>query len=799
MQTATATFSDSSNTSTALDGLPDPPQSPEQPSSIRFKTVQDAYNAYKELRQGDQLSALNRARYQMQLDGEPPFSPAELRKYGLATIANVNFGFMEDALTAASAPYEDLVDGAEVLARLPTRFGRDALERQEMQKIMEEEWTAMILADDGFDYQLAELVRQFNLHGTAVPFFENQYELTWRTTETGNFLLPRDVRASTRALDQACCVREYMPHELWQHIEDAKMATEAGWNVPETQQAIKDATPNIQWDDDWDKWQEQWKDNDLGTSYAGRPSVIRVVHHWVRSRDGRVAHLMYRADGRAKDFMFKSPGRFASLGEAFTIFTDGVGTNGKFHGIRGIGYKIYAIVKELNELWSGFLDAIRLSGKLMIQPKSEGAAKNLALVEFGHYVVLPPNAAFQDRQIPNFAQNIIPGLNLLSQLMQGKSGQWTTQGAFNDTKEQTAREIMARVDQLAKLSTTKVKIFYNAWERLLREQVRRTKRKDWVEGDADYDRVRDFYDRCAERGVPKEAIWAIELRHVKAVRAMGGGSPEARTAVYDRLMGMFEQYDAEGKQKLIRGATMAIAGKEMADVLAPSVPGLRPPIDQKIADLENAAMKDGTAQLVQPNEIHHVHLTEHLTGPGGLLEWVQALEAGQVGYEVIPLMRMIHTHCANEDPNQGPVGHLAYIPINLPNGTPNMQRAQFKEALQQSGESIYNGEKHLQKEQQKQEEEAQVNSEGAKAGSELGVTEGKAMEQAEAALMKVQAEAQSRELLTQQELDHNERRFQQEMGIQKAKADADMAAKTLEMAQKAAMEGAKQQQTAEAA
>lgn len=785
--------SNSSSLPTALDGVTGPPSQSGKETPDRFKAVADAYNAYKEMRQADQLSAMNRIRYQMKLDGEPPYSPQEMRKYGLATNANVNFGFMEDVLTAASAPYEDLVDGSEVLMRLPTRFGNDQSEKMAWENVMEKEYTALVTDDDGFDYQLAELVRQFNLHGIAVPFRENEYEISWRTTETGNFLLPRDCRASTKAINIACCVREYLPHELFECIENRETAKELGWNIEETRQAIREASPGVEWYDDWDRWAEQWKNNDFGFSYGGRASVIRTVHMWAISRDGKgkVTHMMFRADGAGKDFMFKAKDRFDALGEAFTIFTDGVGTNGKYHGIRGIGYKLYAIIKELDELWSSFIDATRQSGKIFIQPQTEAAAKNLALVEWGNFIMLPPKANFIDRTLPNYGQNLIPGINLLNQLLDRKSGQYTTQGALDQKKEQTAREIMARLDQIAKLSTTKVKIFYNSWERLNRENVRRLIRKDWSTTDPDYERVKVFYDRCEAQGVPKQAIHQIDLRHVKAVRAMGNGSPEARQAILDRLMQLFQYYDAEGQQKLVRVATISAAGKEMGDMLAPQVPGQRPPVDKKIADLENAAMADLKPQVVEPNELHMVHMVQHLTGPGGLLEMVQRFESGEVGYEAIPIMRMLHTHC-DGNVETGEKGHMQFIPEQNWDKTPNMQRAQFKEALQQTGETIVNGEKHLDAERRKMEEQ-----QGQQPENELGFTQNQSVDQAEEALMKVQMDAQEREAnLRMKEEDHavnirhREEAFAQEQALQKARADAEIARKLMEAASQPAPEQA---------
>lgn len=773
-------MADSTPIPSALDGLTNPPTPNGLQPADRFRNVGQAYSAYKEMRQGDQLSALNRIRYEMKLAGEPPYSPTEMKKYGLATAANVNFGFMEDALTAASAPYEDLIDGSEVLMRLPTKYGLDISERLTWQEVMEREFTALITDDDGFDYQLAELVRQFNLHGIAVPFFENRLGISWMTTETGNFLLPRDCRASTKSISIACCVREYLPHQLFECIEDREAAEAEGWNIEATRTAIKAATPNVDWYDDWEKWVEQWKNNDMGMSYGGRASVTRVVHMWVTQRKGdpKVQTLLFQADGSGKDFMFKSKKLSDNLHEAFTIFTDGVGVNGKYHGIRGIGYKLYAIIKEMDELWSSFIDATRQAGKIFIQPKNEGASKNLALVEWGNYLLLPPNANFVPRDIPNYGQNIIPGLNLLGQLLASKTGQWSTQGAFDQKKaEQTAKEIMARIDQIAKLSTTKVKIFYSAWERHLKEIVRRVKRKDWHETDPDFARVKEFYARCVAQGVPIEAIHGIDLRHVKVVRAMGSGSPEARQAVFDRLFQLFEYYDAEGKQKLVRAATVSLAGKDMGDMLAPAVPGQRPPVDKKIADLENGQMAQQIPQTVEPNEMHAVHVTQHLTGPGGLLELAQKYENGEVGLEVIPIMRLLQLHC-DGDPDTGAVGHMQFIPEAMPNGTPNIERARFKEALQQIEEVTWNGMKKIRAEQERAAEEAGQAQEEAG----LGFNESRSIDEAQLALAKVQQEAAAQEEARRQReedhrqtLRHREEEFAQKQALEQQAALAERA------------------------
>lgn len=741
----------------------------------RFATVQDAYNAYKQLREGDKGSALNRVRIQMQLDGAPPYDQAELQRRGLGTIANVNFGFMEDALKAASAPYENLVEAAEVICRTPTTYGRDDMERADLSDQIAEEYTTMTLGNDNFDYSFSELVRQFLLNGLSVPYYEMERGINWRTTEMGNFLINRDIPARESEIDVACAVREYLPYQIFRQIENPERAKLLGWNVEVAREAIKAASPNIDFDDNIELWQEQWKNNDLGYSYTGKANTCRLVHEWARDLDGRISHLMFNAQNENKDFIFKFPGRFEKLSHCFTIFTNGVGSNGKYHGIRGIGYKIFAIVKEMNEIWSSFLDAMRNSSKVWIQPADEAALKNLSIVQFGHYMVMPPKANMVPMQFPDYSRNLMPGLQMLDQKLNGKVGQYSSEGAFDQHKEQTRTEILARVDAASQLGTSQVNIFYKGWTKLNRERVRRLTKIKYTKGDPDYDEVMEFMEACKKRGIPEAAIRQVDLKRVQAVKVAGNGSNAALQATYDRLMTFMGELDAEGRNRLVRDSIRVIAGRDAANAYKPAMPGQRPPIDKKVALLENDAMAQGRPMPVEPNEMHTVHMVEHLTGPGGLLEDVRALESGAVGYEIIPAMRIKHTHCVG-DPEAQIKGHMDYIPDNMPDNTPNMEKAGFKKGLQQVDEQIHNGEKHLQAEQEKMmQQEGQQEQQ-----NQLSPTDNKAAEQAEIALMEVEAEAARKDAQIQQELSHKQARFDQDMAQNQAKADFELAKKANE-------------------
>ena len=92
---------------------------------------------------------------------------------------------------------------------------------------------------------------------------------------------------------------------------------------------------------------------------------------------------------------------------------------------------------------------------------------------------------------------------------------------------------------------------------------------------------------------------------------------------------------------------------------------------------------------------------------------------------------------------------VLFAPQNLPDGKPNMERAGFKEALQQTDEEIYNGEKHLEAEQRKAAEAQQAEGGQQEQDGALGFTANKAAEQAQTSRAKLLLTTQ---LLTQYKL-----------------------------------------------
>jgi hypothetical protein len=306
---------------------------------------------------------------------------------------------------------------------------------------------------------------------------------------------------------------------------------------------------------------------------------------------------------------------------------------------------------------------------------------------------------------------------MMTNVLAEKVGRYTSEADLNQAKEQTRAEVMARVDQVAKLSFSRLNIFLRAFTRLGREQMRRVMRRDWTEKDRNGPEVLAFYAACKRRGVEAESIHNIDLSEVMAVRPIGNGSAAARTSIYDRLWQVFPYMDEKGKNLYLRDLTRTTGGVTAADKYMPKIPGQRPPIDKKVAILENKDMRVGEAIQVEPDELHAVHIPEHLLEMQGIIQ--QLMEMAIPEEQAIPALSILQEHTFT---------HLEYINPADP------RHAQWNQALQQTDEIVTNGQRSLDKKMRDQAEAEAAGQEYQAPADEVGIAEQIQLEQASVAL-----------------------------------------------------------------
>ena len=603
------------------------PASGKAKSNDRLPTVTAAMALYYNLKTADELSALNRSTVQAMLDGAAPYNNEALIRSGAGFRHNLNFGEGAAILEAAITAYTDLVDSVEYLAslKLPPAAG-DPTARHEVEEVIAEEFHRMVRGWPEFDSYWTRLASEFISHGVSIATFQDDDSWKWTPGGWDDFLIPRQTAATEEAVEVLVARRSYMVHELYNMIEDEAAAKEVGWNVNEVRQNLVIATNSSRgqdmrgWWGDWMQLQKRLKNNDLQVSYADAVAV-KTLHFWVRGFDGQYSHYICMetpVKPTTAEFLFKKIDRFQSAANAFTVFSYGVG-NGSYHSVRGLAYKIFPMVQTSNRLRCSVLDGTLLSLSMHLQPKDSASMEEPPITVNGPVAYISPEMNVVEKNFGNPAEHAMPIIRDLAMLTQNNSPAYRANTSSATGIERTKYEVQAMQEADTTLSISAINVFYRSWRRVLREMFSRVQRIGPM--DERFPEVQEFYMRCMEREVLPEYVMAI--RDVEPVKAVGYGSIGHRQVALDAAMSLIGSFDEVGKRNVLRDSISARFGREVADRYLPKIPQTRPVIDEKIAELENAALRGGSPAQVQQGENHAVHAQIHLQS---IAEIMQDLE-----------------------------------------------------------------------------------------------------------------------------------------------------------------------------
>jgi hypothetical protein len=713
----------------------------------RIKDPESLHQVYLRLKQSDDVNARNRSEVDAMFDGTPPYDDNTLREAGMASRCNLNFGEAEALLEAALAGYVDLVQSVENLISVEVKEA-DAQKKGDYERIIAEGFTKMLREWDEFNFKHVLNSTYFIKHGVSVGYWEDEYDWRWQISKIGDFLIPRRTFAAEEMVEVAVSPRIMRAHELFSFIKNEERASEIGWNVDEVKKAIlaNSGARDSYHVTDWERYQEDLKNNDIYVAH-GAGSEIRVIHAWVKEYDGTVSHYISLADGSNKEFLYEKRSRFRRACDAFVTFCYGVGTNGYYQSIRGLGYKIFPHIQVSNRMRCQFVDGAMLSTSLLIQPDSEDSLENLAFEYLGPFSVLNSGVQILEKNLPNIGQNAIPVLQDMSQQLRERAGAYRSVSANPDSRERTKFEVQAQLQGDARLTTGAMNLFYEPWSRLLRGAFRRATRSDYLAEERGGEAVATFKKFCTSRGVPLDVLHN-KVTEVRAVRSIGAGSDQLRLVAMDEFMGMMSQFDEQGKQSLLRDRVAARIGYDHVDRYVPKLPDSRPVIDTKIAEFENAAMSQGRTMSIQPNENHFVHATVHIQDFAQMAQAVKQQQADP--QQAAQYFQLIMPHATQ---------HLQFV---AQDASRKQEYGQLKQLFQQSSEIA---EQTVEKVAAEQARAAQV-PQGAQAGG--------------ASPDETQAKMQTH----QAELQMETERHQQKMALQQAEAQQKLALRDAETAQR---------------
>jgi hypothetical protein len=723
----------------------------------RIKTPKELLGIYQTFFTADYAASRARALHQAAIDGAPPYSDERDKMRGLFGRTNVNWGFAATAQEEAEGPFNDVLEAIDVFGKTPTKFGADT-DRMYYSTVIAEEITRMVKNWDQFYNNWQFNTHLFTQEGVSFAFFKDDTTWQWDVRGRQHFKFARRAKADVNYLDIITCRMEMMPHELYASIKNHEEAEAAGWNVKACMDAIKSAKEQSLETDNPESWQQDAKDMNIYSSVTAK--TITVVHGLSREVDGTVSHYIARYDGEG-EFLYKSLGKWTSMHRCLIAFTNAVGSNGDFDSIRGNGYRIFQSGSALNRMFCKMMDGFLHASTPYLSYESEDAITANAFHPMGPYVAVQNDLKFAEVQLPNVSQNLLPALEMVQGVFASRArfAAPTTAGAAGSRTEKTKYQVQTEAEQSGRMSTASFNLFFAAWARLFKEVVRRVCREDYSVNEIGGDEVWRMRRKLVERGVPLRALYEVDVDGVEVNTGIGKGSVTERRAQVDALMErLFPSLDPNGQQTLLRLVAAAYGDTKLARELVPDS-GPRKPVDAQVAKLENSLMSIGQPAAFEPDQNHAVHVREHIA-------WVaqvnDALAAGEMELaEAIPAMQPVWQHAQDD--------HLPLLNPNSP------ETAQFRQALQQFGEVIINGGKHLAKQQEKE------MAAGMEGDTPLGVERQAADAAARTAFLEAtatQAKAAMLELSLaekQQAMQIRQQEAQQKMALR----DAEVAAKLL--------------------
>jgi hypothetical protein len=649
----------------------------------RLKDAKSALAIYTRLKDADNQSALQRARIDGMFDGASPYDQGKLNASGQSQKTNLNFGEAQRLLDISLSAYVDLYSSLEKFVNVKGTLGEDA-QRHEWEDIVSSEITQLLKSWPEFHSNYLRLCTTFIKHGVGVAYFDSPEGWQFRVGSFEDILIPRQTPASEEAIDVSVIRRSYHLHELNNFIKDPKAAAKVGWNVGEVKRVM---VKNVQTtgrgsfaggsvDSNYEALQAELKNNDLLIGVEN--PTVSVLHFLVREVDGTLSHYSC-VESSPEKFLYEKPSRYQSAEEAYVMFTYGVGSNGTYHSIRGLGQRIFSHIQTSNRLRCQMIDGAMISSAVMLQPESSRALEELDMTFFGSYAVLSPNVNIIEKAIPNLSQAVQPALEDMQNQLAMNTDTQSPYGPNQSSPYRNKDQVVSDMDISTQLSGAALNLFYASWGRLLREVVKRI-----IKSPKDK-RISDFYKRCEARGVPKEFVNSLDTARTKAVRAIGDGSRANRLASLRELNAISGSFDEVGRANLTRDIVATRVGADIADRYAPQVDVPRETVDNKIAIIENGHLAQGQQIPVLSSELHGTHLPIHLETFGQLIE---ALNTGQADpMQSMPMLQSMYQHVAE---------HTEFA-----SGEPALEGlvGQAKQVLQYGEEMINNTAKAMQKEE----------------------------------------------------------------------------------------------------
>lgn len=586
---------------------------------------QAARTVYDRLRKNHRKRCWTYERIQGMLDGNPPYNPAALRRAGLSDMSNVNWKDGDSIYRSVALAYWSLFNDVQNIAEFGVDFGDDPGLKAQWGQILSEEWDRTIRSWPEFNKHMSFHQSEVLKFGISLILWPDENSWQFKPINVKSFLVPDQTNNSIEDLTLLIAEQEYTAQFLWNVWEQAKERPNSEWDADSLGDLllrlanISDQERRSRGINDCADLQKLIRNGDLFYDALYNDN-IQLCSIFSKEFDNKISHHIIHPDLATENPLFFADRQYDSIRDAMIYFTFMPGEE-TIHSNKGLGHNIFSAVEAITQLDCSVLDQGKRAGSLLIK-SGPSRGKDDRQIRFVHGGVIDVGEAEieQNSMGNNVAQTVEVSRYFKQKIFANNniSGQ---DPAFADRNIQSARQIQIQATKEARIQKNMIAHYYDTLDHFFRELVRKML---WQSsGDAGYEYVKIWKDRCISRGVPPELfeISKAELQpnglpeylEINATRSAGSGSQIADQIEMKEVMAILPTLGERGRIAALRDFISAFRGFRYVDRYFPVEDQDKQPVGaDTIASIENNQLSEGKQIIVSPDNNHPVHIPNHI-------------------------------------------------------------------------------------------------------------------------------------------------------------------------------------------
>jgi len=373
-----------------------------------------AANIVRRLEYENRDRNLKNARIMAKYNSERPYRPGELRAEGLGWKANFSTKPLGTLIDRVSPRFSTALDALKSFtsSALPADTPRASEKTDEFQR----EVTGVIRRNPEWRTFIEDVAQENALFGFTSGAWVTRWDWMPKHFRQDSFFVPTGTKQYPDNAQIVVLRETFLPHELFELIEDKEAATTVGWNIENCVEAINNAMPTqvrSQYSD-WARiYEDLSRESSTAYSFYSGAKVVLSYSLLVREHTGKVSH--WRIDGRTYKPLFELEDAFDSMREAVVFFSFQHG-NGTMHGSKGIGREVYNLASVLDRSRNEVVDRLHLSGKVIVQG-NERDVNRFRMSVLGGVIYIPSGFTIATQRIDGAVEPFISLDTYIQQLM----------------------------------------------------------------------------------------------------------------------------------------------------------------------------------------------------------------------------------------------------------------------------------------------------------------------------------------------------------------------------------------------